>query len=190
MEGLRSLHRRMRAESQERAFFRIDSGSARLDVVFFIDESPFALLVSVHGHGGFTHEFPVFTGFRVETAMNNADYTALCRALGLRWDPSNPFSPAAFLRDLDARVPHGVPVEAPRSDIVARRHLDIEEADKSYFIGWRRNSPTERVSARNLDKTKRLMGSLAHRRSSDGNFSSCWTEDGSRRVDDSLPPPA
>ncbi|WP_151199502.1 DUF6037 family protein [Cryobacterium sp. LW097] len=188
MDGLRNLYRQMRAESQERAFFRFDKGKARLEVVFLIDESPFVLLISVHGHGGLTFEVPVLPGFRVSTVMEKQQYAALCRALGLEWDPSKPFSPAAFFRELDGKVPSGIPVVVPRSDVVGRRRMDVEESTKTYFIGWRKNIPTEHVSVRNLEKTLRLMGAVAHRRSRDGNFSSCWTDDSSRRGHDVLPP--
>ena len=58
-----------------------------------------------------------------------------------------------------------------------RYYRDIEEANRVYFFGWQDNSQQgHQVSEKNLAKTRRLLGQLAHDFSQRRNQSTRWTD--------------
>ena len=188
IEQLRPLYSDMRQQGVERIHFPYRHGRVVFDVYFFVDEKPFSLLFGAKAHN-VVFELAVRQGFEVDTSMSKPDYRALCKALGLEFDPANPFSPRAFLESFSKAVPAKVPpggVAKPHDVLQYRR--DVEEEDKVYFCGWRDNTIRgDKVTEHNLHKTKRILGQKAYEICKRKNLSSCWTDQVSRAIEFSLP---
>lgn len=189
IEGLRPLHRSMRAFGVDRYKFRHRHGAAEFDVIFFTDSAPYLLLFGVRGQA-LAFEFLVHPGYQVDPMLPNEKFRALCRVLGLTFDPNNRFSTKAFLVEFSSRIP----TEATNDGRVTYRDLtpyrrDVDEADKKYFVGWRnhKGQGTD-VTDKNLEKTRLLLGEDAHKTCKTRRISSVWTNNPERALD-FYPPP-
>ncbi|CAH0445696.1 hypothetical protein LMG10661_01881 [Ralstonia syzygii subsp. syzygii] len=184
VEGLRQLHKSMRALDLDRYRFRYRHGRAEFDVFFFADGSPYKLLFGARGHA-FAFEFDVQSGYRVIPQLSKDDYKTLCRVLGLTYDPNNPFSVKGFLSDFSSHVPGEATIAgrvSPNDLGPYRPHVD--EADKVYFIGWlNHHGQKTDVSEANLAKTRELLGVRAYQTCKTRRISSRWTNDAGKATD-------
>ena len=178
LDGLINLYRSMKDQEIDRYRFEYRHGKALFDVFFFIDESPFVLLFGAKGEA-FSFEMEVKEGFNISPKLDNQTYRDLCRILGLKYDPNNPFSPKEFFEQFNKHIPPSASKtsEAEPQHIAQYRSV-AEEEDKIYFLGWRNNDIRgERVRETNLRKTRDLLGQKAYERCKSKNISSCWTDD-------------
>lgn len=88
---LAPLYKDMRAQKLDRIRFDYRHGRVSFDVFFFIDESPYLLLFGARGYN-VAFEVEVRPGFEIDPRLDNADFRALCNALGLVFNPDNRFS--------------------------------------------------------------------------------------------------
>lgn len=177
LDGLREFHKNMQGQHLGRAAFSYTNNRARMEIVFFADQSPYRLLIAARGVT--THAFlvDVLPGYRVKPYLGD-DLKPLLDALGVQYNPSNPFSAAAFFEHLNLNIPQApTGMERARTATVALVHRDIEEADKTYFLCWRPQSPGRHVTASNLHKTLSLLGPDVMEQCRLGNVSSAWTDD-------------
>lgn len=176
LSALRLLHQRMREEGVDRTTFSYRNNRARLDVVFLFDETPYVLLIGVRGEIPYSFELPVLPGYRVPLLFNE-HLKPLMDALGVRPNPDSPFKTSLFLEDLNRHIPDTVNARDLPTDILARRGTasDVEEADKIYFVGWVAHSDGRHVSPRNLDKTRRILGTATADRCRRSNVSTRWS---------------
>ncbi len=183
LEGLRPLYREMRQRDLSRCRFAYRRGRVNFDVFFFIDEAPFSLLFGARAHN-LAFELTVRQGFEVDTRIPNEQYTLLCRALELHFDPANRFSPKAFLLDFGAALPASLPPDAePRPHELAVYRPTVDTRDGTYFCGWRDNSIRNvHVREKNLHKTRALLGIKAYEICRRKNISSCWSLDPSHAI--------
>lgn len=183
IDELRPLYKSMRSHGQGRVKFAYTHGKVTFDVIFFIDDTPFSLLFGAKKHN-LAFELEVREGFLVVCELQNDIYKALCKALGLSYDPENPFSIRAFLKQFASSIPtafNNALIAHPQ--YIAIYRSDVEDNKKIYFCGWRDNDTRgEQVTQSNLYKTKRLLGDIAHKVCQKKNLSSCWTDDQSRAI--------
>lgn len=180
---LKPLYKDMKTQGVGRAKFAYTHGAVTFDVFFFIDENPFSLLFGVKKHN-LAFELRVEQGFVVTCELPKETYKALCKALGLTYDPNNKFSVTAFLKDFEKFIPAAFDsrLSAEPHDIAVYRS-DVEESAKIYFYGWRDNNLRgEQGSERNLHKTRRLLGETAYLVCKSKNLSSCWTDEKSKVI--------
>ena len=181
LDGLINLYWSMKDQEIDRYRFEYKHGKALFDVFFFIDESPFVLLFGAKGEA-FSFEMEVKKGFYIFPKLDNQTYRDLCRILGLKYDPNNPFSPKGFFEQFNKCIPQ----KASKRSEAEPQHIALyrsvaEEGDKIYFLGWRNNGIRgERVREANLKKTRDLLGQKAYERCKSKNISSCWTDDPNR----------
>lgn len=164
-----------------RCRFRFEINRVAFDVFFLADVVPYILLLGLRG-GVFSVEFNVSEEFEVKPYIDRGKYHELCRLLGLRWSPDNKFDPKKFLAALDASVPKQVrALQAVESRHIAHYWNNLEEANLVYFWQWRDNNiRNQRVSQKNLEKTRLLLGQRAYQICKDRNISSVWTDDPSK----------
>lgn len=176
LDGLRPLHQSMRHEQVDRVAFSYRNNKARLEIVFLIDEEPFALLIGVRSSAPYSFELPVLPGYRVPMLFNQ-HLKPLMDGLGVESNPQSPFSTKDFLLDLNAHVPPAVKSRDLPTDLLASRAAasGVEESDKTYFLGWVAHNDGKSVTDSNLDKTRRLLGSAIADRCERSNISSRWT---------------
>lgn len=188
LTNLRNLYTDMKAKNIDRVQFPYANGLAKFDVFFFIDEVPFSLLFGAK-QSNIAFELQVEKGFIVDTFLPDDCYRALCQALGLTYDPNNPFRPGAFIEDFAKNIPTSTAnLKAPQPHDLAIYRSDVEEHKKKYFCGWRDNTKRgESVTPNNLFKTKRLLGVKAHNTCLQKNLSSCWTNEKSKSISFVMP---
>ena len=177
LDGLARLYKSMATQQIERYRFEYKAGKAIFDVFFFIDENPFVLLFGVKA-ANFSFELAVEKGFNIDPQLDRETYKNLCEALGLEYDPDNPFKPFNFFKEFNRFIPQSaVAAKMAEPHDVANYRSDVEEAYKVYFLKWRDNTKRgESVQWDNLQKTKKLLGEKAYLRCKQKNISSCWTD--------------
>lgn len=176
LNGLDPLHKSMLTQGISRQKFLYKHLSVQFDVYFFIDESPYELLFGVKGHN-FAFTVIVQSDFTVAPYMKREDYFRLRKILGLEDGSGSAFSITAFLKEFNKKIPAIASTSAvpePQEISVTR---DIDEAHKRFFFGWRNNDIRgERVSDKNLNKTKELLGVPTYESCLKHNISSKWTD--------------
>lgn len=179
--NLSSLYAEMQRCGVCRYRFRFGINHVAFDVFFLADVVPYILLLGLRG-GVFSIEFNVSEDFMVRPYIVQGKYYELCRVLGLRWNPDNKFDPKKFLEALDASVPRQVRVaQIPEPQNIAYYRRDLEDSNLVYFWQWRdNNARNQRVSHKNLEKTRVLLGQEAYRICRGRNISSVWTDDPSK----------
>lgn len=188
LNNLLPLYQDMKKGNKDRIRFPYKHGCVVFDVVFFIDERPFSLLFGAKQFN-IVFELPVLPGFLVDCYFPSETYKALCSALGLTYDPGNPFSTSSFLSDFNLQIPSSmVGLSEPKPHELGEYRNDVEEREKKYFCGWRDNtSRGVTVTPKNLHKTKRLLGEKAFQVCQRKNLSSCWTDDKAKAITVSIP---
>lgn len=175
LEGLRSLHASMRANNVTRTQFQYRHNNVVFDVLFFTDRAPYKLLFGAIGHKC-SFILDVRPGYDVVPVIKpDSAYSDLCRALGLTYDPANPFRPSTFLAHFAQHIPAVIESAKEPSAPVNQQADIIDDGDKVYFSHWRNNGNSSHVSEKNLDKTYRAFGRLISDFCLDRNISSCWT---------------
>jgi hypothetical protein len=177
LPGLSVLYKQMKREEEVRSKIEYVHGIVTFDVLFLIDETPFSLMFGAKGHN-VSFEFKVGSGFSVNPTIPKDVYRALCRALGLTFDPENPFRVSSFLEHFSDNVPHLLRTKTKaKPQDVARHRRDVEDSDKVYFCGWRDNTKrSEHVTPKNLQKTQELLGEAVYLSCKARNISTCWTD--------------
>lgn len=188
LDNLRPLFKDMKSKDKSRIRFSFQHGRVTFDVFFFIDEAPFSLLFGAKQFN-IAFELEVLPGFSVECYLSKETYKALCKALGLTYDPNTPFSIKSFLNDFNVHIPNSTSgLSEPEPHEVGEYRNDVEESKKIYFCGWRDNTVRgETVTPHNLHKTKRLLGEPSFQACRRKNLSSCWTDDKSKAIKVSIP---
>lgn len=115
--------------------------------------------------------------------MLHQDYGPLLDVLGIaRSRGQSPFRSSDFLRGLQ-RAAGGVPGHWKHhrirtiQDIPASCRSDVEEPDAIYFCGWYPNPKGKHPTVRNLEKTRRFLGTKIAQACQELRLSSCWTTD-------------
>lgn len=178
LDGLRPLYRSMQEQKIDRYRFGYVHGESSFDVFFFIDESPFILLFGVKG-GSYGFEIEILPGFSINLPLCKEIYNNLCMILGLKYDPSNRFSPKNFFEQFNRSIPpFANKTSEAKPQEIAKYYSRLEEANKAYFLGWKDNKIRgEHVTIENLLKTRKLLGVKVSEMSLSKNFSTCWTDD-------------
>lgn len=161
LDALRDLDVSMQAAGRSRCTFGFQRGAKQFSVHFITDIPEPLLLLARIGDPAYC-ELKLQPEFVVDLPLDPATYTALCKLLGLHYDPENPFRPTDFLRELNNAIPRhaGRTQQVEPADLVPFSGSDLEQPDRPYFMDWRHhNPPTSDVSLKNLDKTRKLEGS-------------------------------
>jgi len=175
LEGLRSLHASMRANNVTRTQFQYRHNNVVFDVLFFTDRTPYKLLFGAIGHKC-SFILDVRQGYDVAPVIKpESAYSDLCKALGLTYDPTNPFRPSKFLGHFAQHIPSSIESTKEPSAPVNQHAEIVDDGDKVFFSHWRNNGSSSHVSEKNLDKTYRAFGKLISDFCMERNISSCWT---------------
>lgn len=86
--------------------------------------------------------------------------------------------PITFFEVLNKRIPLKFS-QKPKYKYVLKvvaKKRNIEEEDKVYFCGWKRNSSSQKVRDKNFEKTRSAFGDKIAKMSKEKNISSCWTD--------------
>lgn len=132
--------------------------------------------------GQFAFELEVRADYTISTYLGD-QIVAFMAALGLQGRGTERFSTTAIFGEF-ANV---IPTDVARTALVTHRDIpharEVEEADKTFFIGWRHHGTQSHVSAANLEKTRLYLGERAYQRCRHDNISSCWSDERTRDRD-------
>lgn len=180
LTGLIPLHASMTAQNMGRLKFHYRVNHLTFDCLLFIDTQPIELVMGCLGH-----HFAIYLdigpapAFDIKSFIEPREtFLALIAALKTGNNSSERFNATAFFSELNANIPAVARQDQqPTPTDIVRYYQDIEEAEKIHFCGWLDNTKqANRVSYRNLAKTRRFFGQdvaeLAKRR----NQSTRWTD--------------
>ncbi|KMN92413.1 DUF6037 family protein [Priestia aryabhattai] len=186
LPGLKPLYASMKQQNIDRCRFTFSFRKTVFDVMFFIDEKPYELLFGAKGKN-FFFERTVNEGFKINTGFDRETYSELCKVLGLKYDPNNPFSPKYLFEEFNNRVPNNVALsDVPTTAQISTYRNIEEEPDKIYFWRWIfHDGIKSNAKPENLDKTRRLLGLKAYNACKKRNISSGWSADPAKEKRDS-----
>lgn len=180
MPGLARLHASMRQVGIDRATFRITHNHLVFSGVFLVDSTPWQFGLACIGHN-FTLRFDVSKRYEIATYIHDPKALgSLITALGTGAASGHRFSPNEFLHEIDAALPATVTKnDRPRPADMALHRRDVEEADKIHFCGWgpHARDGTHHVRAKNLHKTRALLGEADYEWCKRNDVSTKWTDD-------------
>jgi len=171
---LKELYKSMVRQGLERYKFEYSFRGAQFDVLYFIDDFPHKLAFGIVKEN-YYFEINVREGFEVTPFID--DLTTFCKILNLKYDPSNRFHPLVFFEELKQSIPNKALISSiPEPHEIAVYRNDVEESEKIYFKGWLDNTKTgNKVSEKNLIKTKKLLSVKAYEMCKERNISSRWS---------------
>lgn len=181
---LRPLLNDMIANDEQRCIFQY----RRQQIIFSIvltretdnTNNPLALIFGYAGPPPFAFMFYGTQNLEFNTFLDHGEYQRLCELLGLNYDPNNPFSPTAFLRDFadSNQIPQVVGNGMiPNPDQVPAPARFVSDADRPYFSNWRALPQNQHVSPKNYRRTLFAFGRQTADLLRIRRISSCWTAD-------------
>lgn len=163
LTGLRPLYNYLRINNELYTSFEFTKNNVKFDVLFDIYHNPFKLIF-IQINGNFTLSIDVKTGFKINPNLKPKDYKALCKTLGLKFDPNNKFSPFAFFEEFNNNIPQQPKEKTSYEKIYRLYESDVEESEKIYYWGkieWNKLSNSKgNVTKENLFKTSILFSKL------------------------------
>lgn len=181
LDGLKDLYKDMKRNSVMREQFQYRHNNVTFDIIFFIDSSPFQLLFGAIGHqcSFFVNVVP---GFQISPVITpTSAYHDLCKALGLTYDPANPFSTAKFFADFALHIPSSISSKKASILPVNCKYSIEDDENKIHFSHWKNNSDKSgNVTAGNLKKTGDAYGPEIRDFCQRKNVSSCWSSNGEK----------
>jgi len=155
-----------------------------------IDTTPFYLYLTTLGNKPYVIEFKVSSGFSINPWLRPEDFHALVDYLGLERNPYNKFSTISFFNEIDAILPTVTMTTPNHTDILrtVSQKRDVEEADKIYFLRWKKLPEGQNVSPENKQKTSIAFGESRAEVCANSRISSCWTDRPELATDPNTPP--
>lgn len=177
MENLEILAEDMIVKRENRATFTYEYNMKTFSCIFLLDVEPFRLYLTTLGLNPLVIEFEIDQS-TYEISGYIDKYKELLSYLELKYDPNHKFMPKDFLKDLDNHIPHYFTIAPSYTDVIriASHTRKVEECNKVYFCGWKKNPKSYNVSDFNYEKTRCAFGDEKAKMSKKKNISSCWTD--------------
>lgn len=176
LDALKHLYKDMKQNNILREQFHYQHNNVTFDVIFFIDSSPFQLLFGAIGHqcSFFVNVLP---GFQISPVITpTSAYHDLCKALGLTYDPANPFSTSKFFANFALHIPSKISTKKASILPVITQYTADDDNNKIHFRHWKNNSAKSgNVTDDNLKKTRDAFGQEIKDFCRRKNISSCWS---------------
>lgn len=180
--ALKILHEDMKVKNEERTIFPFTYNTKYFSCIFLTDIKPMRLYLSTLGTNPIVLEIEIDENYYANTYI--ADYKKLVNYLEIKYDPNHTFKPTDFFVALNNKIPKKFQEKPKYSDVVrvvSRRRM-VEEANKIYFCGWKKNPAGYNVSDMNIEKTRSAFGDKIADVCKSKNVSSCWTDISSDEV--------
>ncbi len=176
--NLKTLYADMKRKNEVRSIFSIEIKDKGFNCIFIIDTEPFRLYLTTLGKFPVVLEFEVEAGFKVNDYLDGDTYKALLNYLEIEFDPNYKFRPKNFFELVNSKIPSDHKESPGYRKVLnlARKTRCIEDEDKRYFCGWRKNPEGKHVTKENLEKTTAAFGKKYANLSIRYNMSSCWTD--------------
>jgi hypothetical protein len=159
LTGLLKIYKELIAHKENYYIFPFKKNNTFFEVLFDIYKNPYKLHF-LQRESNFNFMVHVKEGFIINPTLDNDVYRKLCKALNLKYDPENKFSPFAFFNEFNDKIPDFTVREKRERELLKFYSSDIEEPDKLYFdcfIEWEKTDTGNHVTQKNLDKTRILF---------------------------------
>lgn len=176
--GLKALHSQMKSNGDERAAFNVTIKGKEFACLFLTNTKPYYLFLSTLGVNIISFEFPIEFGYVISDWIENAAYKSLIEYLGIKYDNEHKFIPIDFFRILDNKI-YNLNYHIPNASDILRevsKNRDIEDADKVYFLCFKRLPEGQKVSPKNYEKTSFAFGEKKADLFRKERISTCWTD--------------
>ncbi|AXE39009.1 DUF6037 family protein [Acidipropionibacterium virtanenii] len=180
---------RTRAAGGQRVLYRftLTVGATRHEFDSLLtaeNDPPHDLLIAHVGTSGWSAIYQVDQGPRgmlwASALLDRSTYKALLAVLGIGHSGNRPWPTSELLQAADAGAIHAkVRAWVPPHEIPRTMRNEVEEADKTAFIGWidwQDDRLHRRPTASNLQKTSRLLGSDIAAFCKERGISSRWAD--------------
>lgn len=153
--------------------FSFSYGQTKFDVILLIERQPFELIFGIID-ANFSFTLKLHPGYVLDN-MEDLIFYKLCDILNLR--PSREsLTSFKFLKYFASKIPKTYSGRKVQPDEIAVYiRPQIPDSLKIYFKGWQMHE-TDGKMARNLEKTRKLLGDEAYTFCKKYNISSCWSD--------------
>lgn len=172
------LHKEMKRINEYRITYSFSYNQKYFSCIILFDIIPYRLYMNALGKENLSFEFEINELYHCSSYIEH--YHDLINFLNIKYDPNNKFSPNTLLKVLNNKTPTNYNNKKPRyNDVLkmVKKHRKIDEQNKIYFCGWRKNPINCNVTKENLEKTTSAFGYKFYRICLKYNISSCWTSD-------------
>lgn len=160
--------------------FQVTINDVVFDCILNIGPKPFELMV-----GAINYNFSciLYVKNHFITELSNADYYKICDILDLHYS-TNHFTSSKFLEHIDKSLPRKASDKVVKPQDVARyKACTLSSSDREegfIFCGWLRHEGQNNGHARNIEKTRALLGNRVADFCQEHDISSKWTTDKSK----------
>lgn len=181
LEEIKPLLSDMRKNNVTKDKFTFTYNQVNFEVIVLIDCQPFELLFGVVGHN-FSFILNLYPGFQLQNLPDHV-FFKLCEILNLK-PGKDTFTSFAFLKYMASKIPNQYSrVNIQPHEIIPYKAKDITDAEKIYFCGWKMYREDSPYSAKNFEKTRKILGESTFIFCKEHNISSCWTNEVEKRKD-------
>ena len=176
MDGFKDLLKDMYKKEKDQEQFRFRYNNVEFDTIFRINTTPYELLIGAIGHT-FSMILSMNKGYIVN--IPDDDFYKLCELLNIQASKNGSFNSQIFLKYVSDNAPKLCNDKIVQPHHVARYKKKelraVDDSEKIYFVGWNNHLKDERT-ARNIEKTRILLGDETADYCKKYNISSCWSD--------------
>lgn len=146
------------------------------DALVFLHVTPYILAIATRDTN-FYFEFELTKNFGVLPIMPPKLYKDFLLAFQVKYDPNHKFTPRDFWTFFLSNIPSSITnTKYVNFKTIVKRNPNIEERNALKFIRFLPHGASgHKVTEKNLDKTRRLLGEQAYVRCKSENISTCWS---------------
>ncbi len=178
MEHLRNLHDDMITNNVNSTVFITAYNRHEFSCIFIIGITNHQLYMTTIEDNPHTICVEIGADFQAPNYLMLEYYRVLANYLGFSANGANRFFPHSFFEQFDNCIPMHhtrTPAVADMIGIISRAR-NVPEANKIYFVGWKRNPDGQNVSDGNYLKTLAIVGEEVARNLRANNISSRWSD--------------
>lgn len=178
MNNLRRLYEDMCMQDTISTTFNVNYTTHLFSCIFIIGVTNHQLYMTTVEENPHTIFVNIDLDFTAPSMLSKENYVALANYLGFTPNKANPFKPINFFEEFDTFVPthHTKKPAVAEMIAVVGTTRNVPDADKIYFVRWRKNPDGEHVSDGNYWKTRSIVGEAVANNLRANNISSCWSD--------------
>ena len=178
LSNLRLLHKDMHEKGEFSTVFNIQIKEKSFSCIFTTNTEPYYLYMATVGANIRTFEFEILYGYQINTLLSNDVFRRLCDYLEIKFDPNHKFSTTDLFKLINNKIPTVTKRRPTPTEVlnVVSNHREIEEQNKTYFMGFKHLPNGQTVSQPNYEKTRFIFGEKKATEFRQQRISTCWTD--------------
>ena len=182
MKKIKNIYIKMKTQNVNAVTFNVDYNRHKFSCIFILGSNSHQLYLTTIGKTPKTICVEIGKDFTAPNYLGNEEYTILANYLEFEYGKGNRFKPIEFFKGFDNKIDVNNICIPKLSTMVSTigKFKKIDEEEKIYFVGWKRNATNCHVSDGNYKKTSIVVGEKVAQKLRISNVSSCWSEDPSK----------